>query len=311
MDAFSFTRWRRIVLFAGWGATACLTALCLVRLVEWHQVWVSPVVEESLKSLPAIYLIHHKSHYFKIAFFAEALVYGMAIGAGFSLVENTLYTTYNPDLTIVEGIVRGFGTSLIHMGCTAFLATCQLTASRIAKLPAAAGMVLSMTMVSGIHTFYNLFLLPPFIQSLIIIAVFMLLFLGIYHVEEHLIYSWLDAGITDDVRMLGAIRQGKMASTHAGEYLAQLRKSFHPEVFFDMCVYYQLYLELSVHAKSRLILRNAGMDTPLTPQQHADNLERLTELRALHHRLGNSCLTAMAPLTHASDTDQWVLNELL
>ncbi|MDO4949509.1 MAG: hypothetical protein Q4E55_05005 [Bacteroidales bacterium] len=56
---------------------------------------------------------------------------------------------------------------------------------------------------------------------------------------------------------------------------------------------------------------NNGGETGFTQLNTVDNFKHLTELCALRHRLGNSYLTAMVPLTHANDTDQWVLNELL
>lgn len=81
-----------------------------------------PLVEEVLKGIVLAWLIVKN----KFRFMAQCLIYGAAIGSGFSLLENIIYFYFNPGLAIGTSIVRGFGCAILHMGCTALFATILL-----------------------------------------------------------------------------------------------------------------------------------------------------------------------------------------
>lgn len=78
-----------------------------------------PLVEEVLKGIVLAWLIVKN----KFRFMAQCLIYGAAIGSGFSLLENIIYSYFNPGMAIGTSIVRGFGCAILHMGCTALFAT--------------------------------------------------------------------------------------------------------------------------------------------------------------------------------------------
>lgn len=313
MDALSFSNWKRLSACLIAGVLSC----CVAYLITHSDMWqggqiAAPLLEETLKALFVIFLACRGTKGFSIAFFAEAMVYGMAVGAGFAILENVLYVMYHDDITLLHCVIRGCGTALLHMGCTALLATLLVIFSRKRRpLLFYLQVVLAILFASAIHYLYNLFLIPPFIQLFVTIVAFLVLFMYLYYIEEKLIDKWLDTCISDDIQLLGAIREGQLEGTRAGEYLLSVRDSFRPEVFFDMLVFLQLYLELSIKAKSRIILRDAEMDTPIPPAEHREDMKRVEELRTLRSNIGMAGLSVLAPLIHVKNADKWVINELL
>lgn len=139
------------------------------------------------------------------------------------------------------------------------------------------------------------------------ILVFFLAFWLVSRWGERNILRWLDVSISDDVALIAALREGRLEETKAGAYLTALRDRFQPLVFFDMCVYVQLYLELLIDAKARLMLHDAGISQVETIEQKSDRQARLVELDALHKRIPRLGLLLLTPLTHSTDQDRWVL----
>ena len=311
MDGFSIASWSRLLEGFVWGAICCLAMFFTLRFSGLDLGRSAPVVEELLKCFPLIVAVCRK----RVAFFAEALIYGTAIGAGFAFPENFIYVWANPGFTLGDAIIRGFGTALLHMGCTALYATIAITLSRLMTgLPG--WLTMTACFLSGIpsiliHCVYNMFLLPEFVQMLLIVVVMFGLFVMIYNVDTILIHRWLDSCISNDVTLLASIREGNLRNTAAGEYLLEVKRRFSPEVFFDICVYLGLYLELSIAAKSRMILKEAEMDIPMDENVHRVNMDKLTELDALRRNIGVSGLMVLNPIINQKATDEWVLGELL
>ena len=68
---------------------------------------------------------------------------------------------------------------------------------------------------------------------------------------------------------------------------------------------------MSIAAKSRMIMMEAGMDVPVTPEAHQENLDRLAELKALKKNIGMSGLMVLRPVINEKAVDEWVIGELL
>ena len=116
---------------------------------------------------------------------------------------------------------------------------------------------------------------------------------------------------TNDISLLASIREEDLKDTSVGEYLMEMRRKFQPEDFFDICAYLGLYLEMSIAAKSRMILKEAGMAVPISPESHQANLDKLTELKALRKNIGISGLMVLCPVINEKAVDEWVMGELL
>jgi len=310
-DGFSLVSWKRVVVCLVWGLASCMIAFFAGNVIKDSSGAFFPLLEEFLKAIPLIVLIALK----RSAFLTEAIVYGAAVGAGFSICENILYVSLSEHFTIGDAILRGFGTALLHIGCTALLSSVailmqRLTSERKFFFRFAAALV-AIIPAYAIHYVYNLFLLPELIQLFVTILLISVLIYLIFRLDERLINRWLDACISNDVALYKAIREGNLRYTNAGQYLEMARNRFNSDNFFDICVYLGLYLEVSIAAKSRMILREAGLDTPLSEEEHEKNRAKIVELSNLRKSIGTSGILFLNPIVNARTVDDWIIKELL
>lgn len=309
MDGFSLAKWVKIGECFLWGAFSCFFCFGLGELSGSSDMYA--LIEEMVKGLPLCVAIYRK----RSVFFGETLMYGAAVGAGFSLLENVLYICLSEGFSLADAVLRGLGTSLLHMGCTALFACGCLLLARLSgnRNPVLRALAAPAALVppAAIHYAYNLFLLPEYLQMLLVTLAFVTLFVLIFELDSRQIHHWLDLCISNDIALYTAIRRGHLQSTNAGRYLLLAKERFRADVFFDICVYLGLYLELSVAAKSRMIMKEAGFAAPAGEQAHAENLAKLAELKTLRRSIGKSGLLLLSPLVNFSAADEWVMGELL
>ena len=125
LDSFRIVHWRWLVICMAAGCGSCLVAWAFSEMSAALAVpFYAPLIEEILKALVALCAMR----LFRIVFFAEALCYGAAIGAGFSLVENIIYIYFSPDMLFATALFRGLGTSMLHIGCSSLFLVLWLLA---------------------------------------------------------------------------------------------------------------------------------------------------------------------------------------
>lgn len=76
-------------------------------------VVVTPITEEILKAIPILYyavVISDKSE--------KLFTASMAIGVGFAVLENAYYMLNFPNFSMMNAIIRAFGSGLMHAMCT-------------------------------------------------------------------------------------------------------------------------------------------------------------------------------------------------
>ena len=295
LDGFRLLRWWTVPWCIIAGALCCLVPFIVSQFITVGQLM--PLTEEILKGCIALVLVRRK----RIVFFAEALIYGATIGGGFALLENSIYLYYNPDMLLGTALFRGFATSMLHMGCTALVAVIIL----LAKYQRWTALLLPLPV--ALHYIYNMHLLPPIIQLGVTVVFFLIVFVAISIYNERRIYQWMDHSITFDVQLLAAIKQGHLADTTAGKYLVGVRQQLDPEVFFDVICFMQLYLELVVAGKSRMLLEQEGLAMPLSAAEQQTHTEKLAELQALKGRIGRIGIRILRPVISLKDTDLRVL----
>ena len=117
-------RWVLGVIAAG-GAAALLSYPINVTLLDFFAMeftsytrYVSPFIEEALKGLIIVIMLRNN----RVGFLVDAAIFGFAVGAGFSILENLYYLKLLPDTVLGTWIVRGFGTAVMHGGATAMFA---------------------------------------------------------------------------------------------------------------------------------------------------------------------------------------------
>jgi protease PrsW len=278
------------------------SALQRLANISWTQYtrYGSPIVEEALKSVFLVYLIRRR----RIAFMVDALIYGFAIGAGFALIENAIAFTDLGDRLMIVWVVRGFGTAIMHGGVTAILGiVSQYFASRygsnryVVYFP-------GFFIAAGMHSFFNLFIVPAQYAPVMIIAVLSVIVAFTFRISERKTREWLGVRFDTDQELLELVNTGKSSESRIGEYLQSLQERFPGEVVVDMLCMLRIHLELSVRAKGMLLMREAGFRT----ERDAGVEERLTELKYLEKNIGRTGILAISPMLNMSDKELWQLH---
>jgi len=310
LDSFKLVRTSDLLRAIVTGAAIAAACLLVADRVIGHGLiqaatylrYVAPVTEELAKALPVIYLVRAR----RVGFMVDAAILGFAVGAGFAAAENLYYLSKIGDANLLLWAVRGFGTAIMHGGATAIVAIvskllADLRASdRITVfLPGLAIAVLT-------HAVFNHFVLPPVTFTLVLVASFPLLVFAVFARSEILLRQWLEAGFGSDVDLLEMLRSGEVKDTRVGRYVRALRDRFPGEVLADMLCYLQLWVELSIKAKGRLLLQEAGF----TPAPDPLIEDRLRELSFLERNIGATGRLALAPFLRRSSREEWGLEML-
>jgi RsiW-degrading membrane proteinase PrsW (M82 family) len=267
-----------------------------------YSKYIAPPVEETLKALFLIYLIHAK----RVGFLVDAAIFGFAIGAGFAIIENSYYIYTLPSVNPLTGILRGFGTAVMHGGTTAIFGIITKTLydkydSNMLKafLPGLLG-------ATVIHSLFNHFYISPVYSALVIIIVLPAIMLAVFKRSETALSNWLGIGFDADAQLLEMITSGEILNTHVGSYLVSLKRSFPGEVVADMLCLLRIHIELSIKAKGILMIKGAGF--PVAPD--AGLAEKFNELEYLQKSIGGTGMLALRPLLRWSSRDLWQLHML-
>jgi len=262
---------------------------------------IAPVTEETLKMLFLIFLIKKN----KIGFIIDGAIYGFAIGAGFSIIENIFYLDTLTSNNILLWIVRGFGTAIMHGGTISIMAIIVMNSINRKKNIFKA-FILGWLIAIAIHYLFNLFMFVPVITTLTILVVLPLIIMIIFEVNENSLRNWLDIEFDSEIKLLRMIKNGKFSETKSGFYLLSIKHHFSKVIVFDMLSCISLYLELSIRAKSNLLLKETGL-----PVKKINDLDsRLKELKSLRKNIGKTGLAAIFPILRMSKKNLWKLTIL-
>lgn len=311
LDSFNLVQVKTLIFCLFFGILCALSGYFInTFLAKWLAVdytflsrYIGPVTEEMMKALFVVYLLIKK----KIGFTVDGAVYGFAIGTGFSLLENIYFLTDSPDqYNLLTWIIRGFGTAIMHGGCTAFFALLLVGGiSRsenklIVAIPA-------LLCAVALHSGFNHFLLNPILQTALIILVLPIVFVLIFKHSNSKLRQWLEIEFNSEIEILNMIRKGKFISTKAGEYLKSLKDHFKPETIVDMYCYIELYLDLSIKAKRNLMLKESEYQIII----EEDIPLKLIELAQLRKQIGKVGEFALEPLIRMNYRNLWNLNQLI
>lgn len=310
LDSYKLVRLRNVLLLTVTGMAVAVGCYLTARLVVayWpggsraYARFPSPVIEETAKAIVCAVLVLRN----RVGFMVDAAIAGFAVGAGFAVVENVYYLVAVRDASMLTWIVRGFGTAIMHGGVTATFAVLTkalhdrgTSSNMIVVLP-------GLAVAAVVHTGYNLFLLPPGLNMLAVVLAVPVVLAAVFSRSEHATRSWLGAGFDTDQELLQLVLAGEVSETRVGRYLAELQTRFDPMVVADMLCWIRIQLELSIHAKGLLLMRQAGFDVPPDPSVGA----KLDELAYLERTIGPTGILAVAPFVHTSRKDLWQLQLL-
>jgi len=291
-----------------WGlASAFLSFLANTFLIrhyhipfEFYSGFIAPFVEEFLK-MTLLFVLIRKN---RVGFMIDAAIYGFGIGSAFAVAENLFYLFHfsGTDSNLMVWITRGFGTALMHGGTTAIFGILTMSAlNRRANLFIA--VMMGMLMAVLIHGIYNQFLVSPLISTLIVVVIVPVTISLIFQISEKNIRNWLEMEFDSEVKLLRMIRKGKFTQTKSGEFLLSIKNHFHKEVVLDLYCFITLYLELSIKAKSVMMLKENDM--AITPDPEI--AEKLKELKSLQKSIGKSGYLAISPVLRMNREDIWKL----
>ena len=309
LDSYKLVRMRAVLAIVAAGALvagACYfanaAALSLLHLeFTTYSRYVAPVIEELLKSLVIVWLIHAN----RIGFLVDAAIFGFAVGTGFALVENAYFLEIVKDAGIGTWIVRGFGTAIMHGGATAVFAvmgTAMLEATPGGELRVRA-LLPGLAIAIVLHAAYNHLLASPRLATFgALFSVPIVLYI-VFERSEKAVGEWLGKGFDADAEMLELINSGRLSDSPIGRYLHTMKDKFRGPVVADLLCYLRVYTELALRAKGILMMRENGFDVPVDEPTQA----KFAELSYLESSIGRTGLLAIQPMCHMSRKDLWQL----
>ena len=322
IDNFALISVRNLLLQVLYGMVTALVCFGLFQLTgemlaDEYTDYVNPVLEELVKGLPLLYLASRK----KIVFFIDSVICGAAVGGGFSILENIFYLLFGHEMGLGTVLFRGLEVALVHMGCSAIVAAGLMLAVRIIERSRSRlgikksdiGMSVFLLMEAPVlHVFHNTIHFVPLVQFIFVFGTLGGLLMWTYYYDVDMIHRWLDKGLDKQFALLDSITSGQLDKTETGIFLESIKKKFPPEDFFDIICYVQLHVELSVAAKSRVMVRESGLvkDLPLTEENKELILSQYEEYKILEKRLGKLARMTIAPIVKYYPADYKALEAL-
>ena len=323
IDNFSLISVKRLVLLILCGMLTALLCFGIFQLTgemlaDEHSDYVNPVVEEIVKGLPLLYIASRK----KIVFFIDSVICGAAVGGGFSILENIFYLLLGDGITgIGTALFRGLEVALIHMGCSAIVAAGLMLVIRLIershsrldlKKSDIAMSVFLLLEAPVLHVCHNAFHFNPLMQFIFVFGTMGGLLMWTYYYDVDMIHRWLDKGLDKQLSLLDSIKNGHLDDTPTGVFLESVKDAFPAEDFFDIICYVQLNVELNVAAKSRVMIRESGLerDLPLSDEEKELIMAQYTEYKILEKNLGKAARMTIAPIVKFYPADQKALEDL-
>ena len=304
LDSFKLVRHTLLIICFLWGISGAgiayivNTAMMENLMIEGdsYSKYISPWVEEAIKMMLLVFLAKKN----RMGFIIDGAIYGFAIGAGFAVVENIYYLYEEHATSFLINVVRGFGTAIMHGGTTSVAAMIIMkNIERKKSIWRSSFLALFIAVI--LHSFFNHFIFPPLIMTVFILCIITLIEVVIFRYNKKVVQNWLELEFDREVKLLMMIKQGKFTQTRSGEYLMLIKDKFSKLVVVDMLAYIDLYLELSIRAKSNLMLHETGL--PVNRDNQIRN--KLSELNTLQKNIGKTGLLAISPILRLSRKDLW------
>ena len=322
IDNFSLISVKRLLLLILCGMLTALACFALFQLTgkiipESQSDSVNPIIEEMVKGIPLLWLAARK----KIVFFIDSVICGAAVGGGFSILENIFYLLLGDQMGIGTVLFRGLEVALVHMGCSALVAAGLMLIVRMIEYSRSRSVVkksdiaMSVFLLSEapvLHLFHNTFHFVPLVQFVFVIGTLGGLLVWTYFYDVEMIHSWIDTGLDKQLDLLASIKTGRLDDTPTGKFLESVKDAFPPKDYFDIICYVQLHVELSVASRSRVMLRETGLEDnlPLSDEMKEQIISQYIEYKTLEKRLGNAARMTIAPIVKYDPAEYKALEDL-
>ena len=270
---------------------------------------VAPWIEEALKAVPIMILIAANRIGYKI----DAIIFGFAIGAGFSVVENAFYLVRYPELSVPVWIVRGLGTAVMHGTTTAILAAVAHELGERKLRRQGNGWTFNLLWfvpgylaASLIHIIFNQFPDRPGLVMLTTLVVAPIVVIGLLRFGEGEAQQWLVEESEGHRRWLEEWRGGGFPADASGQRIAALAGRASKVESERIREYCMLKTELVLNAEEELLDRDRKLE-----EGEAERLKMgFARLEELQKQLGRAGFAALRRLLPFSRNDEWELAEL-
>lgn len=270
---------------------------------------VAPWIEEALKTVPIILLIMANRIGYKI----DAIIFGFAIGAGFSVVENSFYLVRFPELAAPVWMVRGLGTAVMHGTTTAVLAAVahELGERGLRSTGEKKGFnplwfLPGYVVASLIHLTFNQFPSRPGLVMLATLVAAPIILIGLLRFGESETQQWLAEESESHRRWLEEWRGGGFPADESGRRIAALADRTSKAEADLIREYCMLKTELVLTAEEELMDR----DRRLEDSERLKLREAFDRMSRLQQQIGRTGFAALRRLLPFSRNDEWELAEL-
>ena len=316
LDVFKLMSVREVVGLLALGGIAAaaaypLSGVFLDRLpigFNYYSRFVAPWIEEALKAIAIISLFRFN----RIGFKLDAIISGVAVGAGFSVVENVVYLMRFPDLPPSVWLVRGLGTAVMHGAALAILATIAHELAERETRGATGDydfnplwFVPGFIAAVAIHTLFNQFPDRPMVALLGTVTMAPLALIAIFRFGAGEAQRWLAADREAHSALLQTLSAGQFPDDPGGRRLAAFAARSGGRTGHSIHEYSHLLARLVLAAENTLLDQSAAAD-----RIDVDLRTDFDRLDALKRKLGRSTMAALDELLPFSMNDYWELSEL-
>lgn len=271
--------------------------------------FVAPWIEEALKGAIIVGLFVFNRVGYKI----DAALSGLAIGAGFAIVENSIYLSQATTMSPAIWLVRGAGTAVMHSGTAAIMATLSHQFNERYLLAHAGdwkfhptAFVPGYLIAALLHGAFNQFPSQPLVAMLatMIIVPFAALYVYRYGAREasHMLKVEREEHVADQP----ALEAGNWPDTESGRQFRGMTEG-KPGLSALVLEYWRILGELVLSAESRMVERANG--ERLDPQAELDR-SRFARLAELERQFDHKTLRHVKRLLPFSRNDLWDIAEL-
>ena len=264
--------------------------------------YVAPIVEETGKFLILAWLIGSG----RVGFLVDAAIHGFAIGAGFALIENIYYLQTVHSSTLLLWLVRGFGTAVMHGGTLIIAGVISKALFDRRHSRTITVFLPGFLAAVALHSLFNHFMLPPLLATALLLVALPIMVSIVFQRSETATMKWLGTGIDADLEIFDLITTGSISKSAIGRYLDSLRDRFSPTVVADMLCLLQIQAELSIRAKSLLLMKKHGLRPPPDPGLKSI----LDEMNYLEASIGRTGKLALSPVLHLGHRELWQIRLL-
>lgn len=296
LDSFKLVRIRTVlgaVLLGGLAAAASYAAsgatLDLLHLpFSDYSRFVAPFLEEALKCAAVIWFFSRN----RIGFMIDAIIVGLAVGAGFGAGENIYYAYVFPDANIGVWMVRGLGTAIMHAGVTALFAACAQVLRERHEEEGVSAYLPGFLVAASLHLIFNQFTQWPLLSAAGTIVALPLALLLLFDKSEHEAHNWLVHDYENLEHLLEDIRTGRFAHSEAGRFILSLVSRFGRGVDLLVFEYIKLHTELVLRAEQNLLAKERGEKGAKTSKEDHARCRRLHELE---RKIGPTVMAVLWP----------------